>query len=201
MKQLFAILSFVIFCGVSLQAQRFENSVYLGGSFSQVDGDATGHYNHLGIRGGVGTNFSITDNEDSPLRMMIELGVVQKGSYVNSSDISINLTYVELPLLLAFRGEKFRLGVGVAPGLLVRANVLESGVYAAAASENYRRMDRLPLCADLHYHFSGHWGVDLRYENSFLTVTHESAIGTYRLFRSNKGTFNRLLSATLTYSF
>ena len=100
-----------------------------------------------------------------------------------------------------FDGNKLRAGVGVAPAILASANVKTDGVYDELHSQNYKRMDALPICVSLRYKITDHFGIDVRYYNSMLNIAKENGIGTYRISRSNKGQFNRLVQAGITIDF
>ncbi|MBP5190141.1 MAG: PorT family protein [Bacteroidales bacterium] len=175
-----------------------------GVNFCQIDGDAAGSYNKIGFHGGVNTSFPISD--DGSFRFIVELGLTQKGSQINNStlDRHINLFYVEVPLMLAYdflEQKPLRLAAGIAPAILAKAKVTTDGSYDNLQSDNYKTLDPLPFCASLRYRFSEHIGVDVRYYNSMLNIAKENGSGTYRIFRSNKGQFSRLLQAGVTITF
>lgn len=182
----------------------FDLEVRGGVNFCQIDGDASGSYNKIGFHGGVNTSLPLSD--DGSWRFVVELGLTQKGSRINncSMDRQISLLYVEIPLMLAydlFDNHQMRIGAGIAPAILAKANVTTDGVHDNLQSDNYKRMDALPLCASIRYKFTDHVGIDLRYYNSMLNTAKENGSGTYRIFRSNKGQFNRLLQAGVTIDF
>lgn len=179
---------------------EFDFTAHAGVNLSQIDGDGSGNYDHIGFHGAVNTSFPVGDGG---LRMVVELGVSQKGSHVNQINRDIDLLYVEVPLMLAYRMMDGRLQaeVGVAPAILGRAKVTDAGAYNDLQSNNYKRMDMLPFCAGAQYLVGDHFGLNLRFNTSMLNVGIENGTGTYRIFRSNKGQFNRLLSAGVSYRF
>lgn len=184
--------------------KEFDLEVRGGINFCQIDGDASGNYNKIGFHGGVNTSFPLSD--DGSWRFVVELGLTQKGSNINNSSMErqISLLYVEIPLMLAYDlldNQQLRIGAGIAPAILAKANVTTNDVHDAAHSDNYKRMDALPICASIRYKFTEHIGIDLRYYNSMLNTAKENGSGTYRIFRSNKGQFNRLLQAGVTIDF
>ena len=182
-------------------AQRFDASIWGGVNACQIDGDNCGRYGHFGIHGGVNTSFPLGSNENSPIRMMVELGFTNKGAYEKEANREISLNYVEIPLILTYTMGNIRLGAGVAPGVNVSSKaVYTTGELDLPTSENYRKMDVLPIVADLEYRHN-HFLFTIRYENSMLPVSKESGVGTYRVFRSNMGQFSRLVSAGIGYYF
>lgn len=193
----------VITASVNLiYAQRVESQAWAGVNFSQIDGDGSGNYNHLGAHFAVNTAIAL-GNEGSPFGILIELGLTQKGSYVKHIDRSISLSYVEIPVMFYYKlfDGNMRVGAGLAPGILVNSKVEDYGVDNEQQAANYRKLDALPVCLDLQYKLGDHLGFVARFETSMMPISIESASGVYRLFRSNKGTFNRLLSAGLSYTF
>ena len=181
-------------------AQQFDAKVFAGLNLCQVDGDDDGSYNHPGLRAGVGTSFPLGDNR-SPWRMVIELAYAQKGSHINSSDGEISLQYIEVPLMLSYNMADNRLLVaaGVAPAVLSGAKVTFGGAESPTQAAKYKRMDWLPLTLSVGYRFTDHLVAEARYQNSLLTVY--NGAGPYRLWTSNHGAFNRLLSFGLAYQF
>lgn len=204
MKRLILFLVLSITVGVA-RAQVFDYSINTGLTMSQIDGDGSGHYNRFGFHVAVNTTFPLSSTNDS-FRMLVEIGLTQKGSTITGIDRQIGLTYVELPLLLTGRfpvGEvgSIRVGGGIAPAYLAKVSVKDGGVTNRTVEENYRTLDRLPLCLDVLYMANRHMGLGVRYYNSMLSVTHEESSGTYRVFRSNKGVFNRNILVYLNYKF
>lgn len=185
-------------------SRQFDLEVRGGINMCQIDGDASGNYNKIGFHGGVNTSFPISDNDR--WRLLVEIGLTQKGSRIQSSSLDrhINLLYVEIPIMLAYdmlENKQLRFGAGIAPAILAKANVTTDGTYDYLQSDNYKSLDALPVCVSLRYRITGHIGVDVRYYNSMLNTAKENGSGTYRIFRSNKGQFNRLIQAGITVSF
>jgi len=191
----------------SAQAQqRFDASLFFGANFSQIDGDDAGGFSHLGLRGGVGTSFHFGWDERTPWRMVVELAFTQKGSQINNSLLSrtITLNYVEMPVMMSYTmfDGTLRLAAGVAPAVLVGAKVTDGGGEEnIAQEENYKRFDYCPLTFSARYLFSYNIAAELRFQTSMLSVVNQASHGTYRLFRENKGAFNRTLSVGLSYCF
>ena len=188
--------------------QAFDLNIIAGVSFCQIDGDQSAHFNHIGYQAGVATTFPLGNK--GKWRMQVEIGAMQKGSEIDLQALSrsISLHYVHLPLLLTYslsekEGDRggLRLGAGIAPAILFRANVETDGVRDAALADNYRRLDALPVVVEARYMLGRHLGLAARYYNSLLHIDKESGNGIYHLFRSNKGQFSNLLSAGLYLRF
>lgn len=201
---LFSLFSF--HSSLSSAQGRFDAYASFGATFNQVDGDEAGSYSHLGLRGGVGTSFYLGPGGQTPWRLAVELAFTQKGSQINRSDLerTTTLNYVELPLMVSYTllGGDLRLAAGVAPAVLVGAHVADNGgMENVAVENNYRRFDWCPLTLSARYLFSYSIAVEARYQSSMVSVVDQAAHGSYRLFRENRGAFNRSLFIGLVYCF
>ena len=189
--------------GKKSAARSFDFEIRGGLNFCQIDGDAAGSYNKIGYHASVGSTMPISD--DGKWRFGVEIGLTQKGSRFNNNTFSrhISLLYVEVPLMVAYDfgdSRKLRIGAGVAPAILAKANVTTNDSYDFSQSNNYKTFDLLPLCVGVRYRITDHIGVDARYYNSMLNTAKENGSGTYRIFHSNKGQFNRLIQAGISLS-
>lgn len=200
MKKILQALTTIVFLLSSFTAMaqgRFDASLFAGANICQVDGDASGRYNHLGFRAGVGTSFALSDDISSPWRMVVEIAYSQKGSHIESANGDINLQYVELPLLLSYNTSRLRIAAGVAPAIKVGCKVMFDDIEDATQESKYRTFDWLPITASAEYYLTDSWGLQVRWQTSLVSIYNGS--GPYRFFRSNHGAFNRLISIGLTY--
>ncbi|MDY5968977.1 MAG: outer membrane beta-barrel protein [Bacteroidales bacterium] len=190
-------------------AQVFDFSVIGGATFSQIDGDKSAHFNHIGYQAGVATSFPL-GGHGSKLRMHVEIGTIQKGSEIDNEILSrsISLNYVQVPLMITYcladqdyHFGGLRLGAGFAPGILFKAQVKTDGVVDAVVEGNYQPLDVLPFVAEARYMFGRHIGIAVRYYYSLIHIDKNSSEGTYRILRSNKGQFSNLLFCGLYLRF
>jgi hypothetical protein len=189
---------------VKAQSRQFDFEIRGGSTFCQIDGDNSGNYNKIGYFASVGTSMPLGDNER--MRFVVEIGLNQKGSRIDNYNLNrnISLLYVEVPLMLAYDmldNNQLRIGAGIAPAILAHAKVTTDYADDPLQSENYKRMDLLPICVNVRYRVSERLGIGVRWYNSLLNVAKENGSGTYRIFRSNKGQFNRLIQAGVTLNF
>ena len=182
---------------------RFDATVFAGLNMSQIDGDGAGSYNHPGLRAGMGTSFALGNKLHSPWRMVVELAFTNKGSHIEDFDRKLSASYIEIPVMMSYNlmEGRLRIAAGVAPAILVGSKVTNYGSEDIPSQENFTTFDWLPLTASLRYRFADHLGVEVRYQNSFLSITKENGSGTYRLFKENKGCFSRLVSFGVNYTF
>lgn len=181
----------------------FDFALRGGISFCQIDGDRSGNFNKVGYDLGVNTSFPVNH---SGLRFLIEIGLFNKGSYVDANYRQISLHYIQVPLMFIYDFKiedvgKFRVGAGFAPAFLGYASVLDNEEHVEAMENNFRSFDRLPLFLNFEYRINKQCSFQVRYSNSMLPITYEAPNGTYRITRSNKGAFNRCLSAGISLNF
>lgn len=109
MKKLLLFVVFAFAFGINMIAQNFYGGIILGGTASQVGGDARGGYNKVGIVGGGFAGLKLTEDFD----VQMELKYIQKGSY--STDVEnrpafdpflIKLDYIDLPVVLSYNLNK-----------------------------------------------------------------------------------------------
>ena len=174
----------------------FRLSLKGGITMSQIDGDNSGSYSKLGFQAGIVNTMYLA----GPWYTILEFNVTNKGSYVRKIDRTISLTYVEVPIMLLYRPDEWRLSLaaGVTPGILAKAKVTDGGEYIPSQSDNYRRFDRLPLCVGIDYRFNDHWAAYARHTISLLNIS-KTRSGTYLLSTKNSGQFNRYIAVGLTY--
>lgn len=203
MKRIVLLLVLSLIAG-TLSAQHhkkkpseFDFTAQAGANFCQIDGDGSGHYDHIGYNATLATSFPLNN---SAFRFSVGLGITSKGSHISNLNRSINLTYFEVPLMLCYSSTSLRIGAGFAPAFLAKSAVRDASMYNEVQSNNYRRMDILPFRAEAQYLFNDHWGLGVIFSSSLLNVAKEPT-GTYRIFRSNVGQFNRTLSASIVYRF
>ena len=201
MAKKITLLALALLLAIVATAQgRFDVAAWGGLSMGQLDGDDAGSYNHPGLAAGFESTFALGE-EQGLLRALVGFGFIQKGSFIQQVDRRINLSYIEIPIMLTlnFGDGRLRLGAGVAPAVLVDAKVYDSDVYNQLQSNNFRRFDAVPLCLGVRYMVTPNLGLEARYQNSMLPITVESGSGTYRLFRTNQGIFNRNVVFSLVY--
>lgn len=100
---------FVLFFCVNLSSQEFFGGLILGGTTSQIEGDARGGYNKVGIVGGAFAGLNLSEDID----IHMELKYIQKGSLSNDVEnrpltdpFKIQLDYVDMPVLISYNLNK-----------------------------------------------------------------------------------------------
>lgn len=183
--------------------QRFDASLFAGLNMGQIDGDASGRYNHPGLRAGVGTSFPLGEDLKSPWRMVVEMAFTNKGAHVPEEDIQYSLSYIEVPLMMSYTcmHQSLRIAAGIAPAVMVGVSVTDDGDEDENAETYFKRLDLLPLTLSVRYMLGLHLGAEFRMQYSALSIADELIGQTYFLFRDNRGCFNNVVTFGLTYVF
>ncbi len=197
MKRL--ILAFVaMVIGTVAYSQDFNFGMKASANFSQIDGDAYTGYNKVAFNFGILTEYPLSER----LRAHLEIGYSGKGARDNGDNTTIvSLGYVEIPLLLHFEiSEKFDVGVGLVPSVLVTHKTTENGSDNTSLINNtngYNRFE-LPYAVDARFWFNPHFGINARFTYSLLNIREEKISGSRKGLLST-GQFNNVLSAGLIW--
>lgn len=150
MKRLLLLLS-LTFTIAAAFSQEFYGGLVVGGTMSQIGGDARGGYHKAGVVGGAFAGLNL--NSDFDIQM--ELKYIQKGSF--SGDLEndfyapflIKLDYVDLPVVVSYNLNKIninnvnmkwlKLEFGLSLDVLVKARQEIQGQYVQA-SDPWRRL-------------------------------------------------------------
>lgn len=191
-----AFALFVIFPLYSF-SQPFGGGIFVGGNFSQIDGDRFSGYNLPGFYGGGFVNLELSEKS----KAQIEFSYIRKGAgndfdETNSTFYKVKLDYIEMPILLDYELHKrFRIHAGLAYGLLFKQTEDLDGA---------GDLTPIPLFDD--YDFSGLAGFDFkiignlfitsRIEYSLLKIRSHPGNQTYFF---NRGQYNNCISFSLRY--
>ena len=206
LKKCFAIL---LFFPLAILCQENSNAFNLlliaGASPSQVHGDNYSGFNKLGAMGGVGVESVFSEKWSTSLSFLF----IQKGARKNQdpekNDLTyyyLNMNYLELPLLVAYKYKKLIFDAGVSAGYLVS---YYEGSEAGNLSGLYPfKKFEYSVKIGLGYALSPRWSFNLRSSNSFIT-TRPNRIKQAIYYNNiiartfNKGYYNNILECTLTY--
>lgn len=195
---------FIVLIILSIQpatAQRFRSGLKAGIAASQLSGDNLSGFHKAGIIGGALVQRDITEK----LSYQFEIIYIQKGSRKamdpdkgDNTFFLLRLNYVEVPVLLQFRKDKFIYEAGLMFGRLLSSSVEnESGYYPMLHPESrpfYKQevSAGIGISYPVFHNFYMNW----RITNSILPVRGHQGNATYRF---NRGQYSTVLQFTFNY--
>jgi hypothetical protein len=202
---------FLLTMSVSLiQAQtgQFKGGIRAGLTTSQISGDDLYGFHKVGATAGLFANVGLNDKDN--LKLWMGLDFTMKGSHshtpknqVSYDSYSLNLGYLEIPILLQWRFahltirsiHDFWFEVGPMFGVNLYAKERNASGPILYRPE-FRRLE-FGACAGLFYMFNEHHGFNFRFSNSFIPVR----IPTWAVNRRILKQFNTVLAFCYMYQF
>ena len=133
----------------------------------------------------------------------MEMTYIQKGSNnpkMNENSISdINLSYVEIPLLLKYQqSNTIAIEGGIETAFLISSS--DNDIYGKISATNTREFNTtdIGIFIGLDYSISPRLTLNSRISNSIIPIRAHASGATFQL---NKGQYNSVLSFTLHYNF
>lgn len=201
MKKIF-ILLILFYVTNHADAQFFFGGFKAGISGSQVSGDRLSGFDKFGLNGGLyaGTNLSAVT------RIQMEMMFVQKGSRQNAkphkgiySSYLLRLNYIELPLIVTWRGNSyFEIEAGASYGYLIRNTDVEWDENGVMPGMTPFRKYEIAGHLGFNYLFNENLRFNFRLNNSILPIREHAGGATYFL---NRGQYNTVLMMGINYLF
>jgi hypothetical protein len=202
-KTLTILIVSVLFFSKLSHAQTFKSGVIAGFNVSQISGDDLGGYDKPGPVIGMFLNKEVKEKFQVEMQMIY----IQKGSRkfpdVKNGDntrYSLNLNYIEVPIILKYKIKKIFLVGGISNGVLFKQYVgNEFGAYPAntTATQPFHKWE-LSYNLGLSYPIDKHFEIEGKINHSLLPVRINKP---FELRWVNKGQFNDLLVWVLKYKF
>ena len=206
-KKLLLILSGIT-TGLFAQQQNtktFNLLINAGITACQVHGDSYNGFHKLGGLGGVGVEYTVSEKFAPSLSIQF----IQKGAQHNPNPTKgdlkayyLNLNYVEVPLLLTYKQQRFLFDIGVSAGYLI--SYYEGTELGNITGYSPFRKMEYSVKAGLGYQLTDKLYANVRSSNSFITIRPYQVPGQiyYNNFiarKFNKGLYNNILEITLGY--
>jgi len=169
------IVSILAFSISTASAQRFSGTAIVGANVSQIDGDDLFGWDKIGINGGMRLGYGIADKTN----LAIEFLYSQRGSspsISSGSDFqSIDLKYIEIPLLIEYNdwyledGDYYKVGIegGFSYGNLF--SVTSSNNLVPNDLDGYKKHD-FSYTIGARYSFNKHFAGVFRYSSTMGTI-------------------------------
>lgn len=194
------LLSILIFCSKSVNAQEFGGGLMGGLVGSQVAGDPSSGYNKLGIYGGFFVNRQFTLKSGAQLEMYY----IQKGARENPTDENGNVQYLlrvgylEIPLLYNLTLNKtLILTGGIAYSYQVGTPYEEANYSGDVADAGFYKSSAT-FVLGIEYKISNQLSASFRTNNSITPIRPHISEATRF---ANHGQYSDALTIGLTYNF
>ncbi|MGA2822466.1 MAG: porin family protein [Bacteroidales bacterium] len=196
------LLLLIVMTSFSLQAQRFNGGVMIGGNVSQVDGDTYIGYHKFGYLGGAYVFLKLSPHSS----FQMELEYIQKGSKRNADSVTnagntykLRLHYIEIPLLYQYTFKRrfyFEAGpaADISIGSLELINDQVPPTTVPLRPVTLAGIFGFGICAGSHLRFN------FRYNYSLMSIRNGTANG-YRKIFFEVGQYNNVLSLSVLWDF
>lgn len=195
------LLVFLMIVVNSANSQDFDAKIIFGGTFSQVDGDAFGGYNKMGITTGIGIQRELKNHWSAGFELLYS----QKGSRkrVDPEDLNpqifiLKFNYLEMPLLVYYKVGHFNFYGGPSVGYLIKGKRDTGLGFVDLKSDEVNKME-IATKFGVGYDINENLGFHIAHSSSLLRIGNPYLGGVY-LFSRN-GLYNRLFMASLSYTF
>lgn len=196
------LLLLLVMASSSLQAQRFNAGLMLGGVTSQVDGDTYDGYHKWGYLGGGYVTLQISPHSS----FQMELEYIQKGSRRNDTTVSggntylLRLHYIEVPILYQYTFKK-RFYFEAGPVADVTIGSLELLNEAAPPETVPLRPVTFAGIFGFGAYLTNHLRINIRSNYSLNSIRSKNNYGGYRRMLFETGQYNNVLSLALLWDF
>ena len=186
----------------SLQAQRFNAGLMLGGVASQVDGDTYEGYHKFGYLGGGYVLLQVSPHSS----FQMELEYIQKGSRRNDTSVTggteylLRLHYIEIPVLYQYTFKKrFYFEAGPAADITVGSLEMING--AVPPTTVPLRPVTLTGIFGFGVYLTNHLRLNVRANYSLMSIRSENDYSGYRRMLFEVGQYNNVLSCSILWDF
>ncbi len=206
MRVYLTILCIVLLGCFTSSAQVFKAGVIAGLSGSQVEGDGFGGYNKLGFIGGGFVNTDLSEK----ISVQFEIYFINKGSFDAAhpdkgdfDSFSLNLNYIEIPVSLRYKYNKFMFEVGLYLSKFLSYHLEDEFGIRTINQFPFKSFDFGGLVG-IYYQLNEHFIFNFRSKNSIIPIRDfqnlDQNVGILnKLF--NRGWYNLDLNLSVRYQF
>jgi len=192
---------FLAYSSLGSAQLEFSGGLELGAVTSQVSGDALAGYDKFGLC--VGPYVRATFSESSSARMSILY--INKGSRRNANPDNndfrtyvLKLDYLEVPILYNYTYESFRAELGIAAGVLINSEEIETGI-SRPFLQPFESTE-FSIVAGLNYSFTENLFVNTRFSQSIIPVRKSpSTVNAGSFYEA--GQYNTVIQLMFGYEF
>ncbi|PCI99885.1 MAG: hypothetical protein COB15_03610 [Flavobacteriales bacterium] len=198
---------FILLSSLTSSAQFFKVGPIAGICGAQVEGDGYGGYNKLGFIAGGFVNTALSEK----MAVQFEIYFINKGSFDAAhpdkgdyEKFSLNINYIEIPVILKYKYHKFDFEIGLYIAKLVGTPHLENEFGEIFVTQYPFEPYDFGGLIGLSYQINKRFSCNLRTKNSFVPIrdfeSYDQQIGILnKLF--SRGWYNVDLNFTVRYHF
>ena len=195
LKFVLIFLTSIIYASFAI-SQDFRAGIITGLSTSQISGDRSGGYLKAGITGGLFVNREFRGGFSGEFAITF----VKKGSRrltkidgkIVDIEYKLNMSYIEIPVLIKYDGDKFGLTYEVGPTFGV---LLSAEEYPLTGQGDFNKTE-IGIMGGVSKIISDRFSFSLRATHSVLRVREHASSATFQL---NRGQYNAGLLFNLKY--
>ena len=205
LRAIFTLILIYTACYIS--AQDFFAGPVLGASFTQVDGDSYAGFNKAGLKVGGFVGRSLSDLWDVQMEIIyIQKGSrktpdVKKGDY---ADYSIQLDYIQFPLIARYKLNKFSFEGGASYGVLLNSVEKVNGDLIPEDSRVPFQKNELASIFSVNYQITDRLKINARYSYSLyrIRIPYNGEIPIYDPYwdRRKPGQYNHVVNFSFYYN-
>lgn len=203
MRRFFLTLSSLVFLVLNVNSQAFTGGVTAGVVASQVAGDTYSGYNKAGASGGGWINLSL----DATWALQMEFDFVMKGSrHLQNPDkndfttYKLNMSYIEIPLLVHYKLKGMTVEAGLAGSVLVTKKETVNGDDLSNYSNTPGfKKQNVSFLLGFQVPLNERFSAGLRTSNSLNSIRDGKAGGYVRRLFSGYGQYHDLLMLSVFY--
>ena len=158
--------------------RRFGLQALLGFNAAQLDGDKMYGYNHFGINGGVRAYIRLAPKFTSSLGILYTQTGAQTDKFYSSALRSIDLDYIQVPIMFHYSDWRIQGGLGVSYNRLIYNRVIEQNGINLTNTTYAGRIRDYDVAAHIEANifFTKNWGLNLQYSQGLMNTDTRSVV-------------------------
>jgi hypothetical protein len=161
--------------------RRFGAQILAGFNAAQLDGDGMADFNHLGINAGLRAFVRISPKFTTSVDILYAQTGAQAGRLYSSPFRTINLNYIQVPVMVHYANWRWQVGTGLSYNNLLNAQFIEFTSGKDLMESSYAAVPRnFDVTAHLEatFFFTKKWGLNMQYSRSLMNIDSRSPVFT-----------------------
>ncbi|MFB6305890.1 MAG: porin family protein [Flavobacteriales bacterium] len=196
-------VAFILILPISSYSQnyKFQAGAIGGMTGTQISGDGLSGFNKIGLIGGIFTNHQLSDKFYGEMEIIFFQKGSRKTANPKQGDFTrylLRLNYVEVPLLIQYKEEKFTFETGPSFGRLISRKEKVNGVDYTNETQSFKDFE-ISWNFGINYALNENFLLEARFNNSISAVRGKNNIRPQFESRLKRGQFNSSIALVLKY--